>query len=154
MVRLDVYPSESSGTTSLGGCCDTDVEQYLNITDITAFPTAGLKVGAGVSTLGLWHYPATISNSTIATEFAQFMPTTDFDTPSTAAVINNIGGRQQVCVVEGFSWIMLTNSFLDGFLHELRNGLESNLKLSSTRMDSLGDKRFMYVSRAKTLVLY
>jgi hypothetical protein len=100
MVRLDVMPSATTGTTSLGGCCDTDVEQYVNLTNTTSFPTAGLKVGAGVSTLGLWHYPATISNSTIATEFAQFGTADGFDTPSTAAVINKINGRQQVSDVE------------------------------------------------------
>ena len=52
--------------------------------------------GAGVTTSGLWHYPASITNSTIATQFAQFAPTTGFSTASTAGVINNIDGRQQV----------------------------------------------------------
>ena len=44
MVRLDVYPSSDTGTTSLGGCCDTDVEQYISISNDTAFTTAGLRV--------------------------------------------------------------------------------------------------------------
>jgi hypothetical protein len=48
--------------------------------------------------MGLWHYPATITNATIATEFAQFAPNAaaGFPTTSTAGVINNISGRQQV----------------------------------------------------------
>jgi hypothetical protein len=37
-----------------------------------------------VSTQGLWHYPATITNASIATEFAQFAPATGFATTSTA----------------------------------------------------------------------
>lgn len=49
-----------------------------------------------MSTLGIWHYVATISNASIATEFAQFAPMTGFATTSTAGVINNIGGRLQV----------------------------------------------------------
>jgi hypothetical protein len=36
------------------------------------------------------------ANSSIATEIAQFAPADIFTEPSTAAVINNIGGRQQV----------------------------------------------------------
>ena len=55
--------------------------------------------GAGVSTLGLFHYPATITNASIATEFAQFAPasSTSVSKGGSAGVINNIGGRQQVC---------------------------------------------------------
>jgi hypothetical protein len=43
MVRLDVFPSADSGTTAIGDCCGTGVEQLLSISDNTAFPTAGLK---------------------------------------------------------------------------------------------------------------
>ena len=51
-----------------------------------------------MSTLGLWHYPASIANASIAVEFAQFAPTAGFTTNSTAAVINNYNKRQQVKV--------------------------------------------------------
>jgi hypothetical protein len=51
-----------------------------------------------VSTLGLWHYPASIANASIAVEFAQFAPTTGFAANSTAGVINTYSGRQQVTV--------------------------------------------------------
>jgi hypothetical protein len=44
MVRIDVYPSADSGTTALGGCCDTGVEQFISISDDSAFPSAGLRV--------------------------------------------------------------------------------------------------------------
>jgi hypothetical protein len=43
MVRLDVYPSADSGTTALGGCCNTGVEQLISISNAAGFPTAGLK---------------------------------------------------------------------------------------------------------------
>ena len=33
--------------------------------------------GAGVTTQGLWHYPAVINNASIATEIAQFAPSSD-----------------------------------------------------------------------------
>ena len=58
--------------------------------------------GAGVSTTGLWHYPANITNYSIATEFAQFAPavSSGFSNFSTAGVINNINGRQQVSVAK------------------------------------------------------
>jgi hypothetical protein len=42
MVRLDVFPSADSGTSAIGGCCDTGVEQLVSISSTTGFPTAGL----------------------------------------------------------------------------------------------------------------
>jgi hypothetical protein len=95
MVRLDVFPSADLGATALGGCCDTGLEQFISISDDTAFSSAGLNVGATLTTQGLYHYPASITNSSIATEFAQFAVTDGFDIVSTAAVINEIDGRQQ-----------------------------------------------------------
>jgi hypothetical protein len=43
MVRLDVFPTTDFGTTALGGCCNTGVEQLISISSATSFPTAGLK---------------------------------------------------------------------------------------------------------------
>jgi hypothetical protein len=43
MVRIDVFPSPDSGTTALGGCCNTGVEQLISISNNAAFPSAGLK---------------------------------------------------------------------------------------------------------------
>jgi hypothetical protein len=46
MVRLGAFPSNSgeqdSGTQSLGGCCDYNVENYMAIHDTSQFKTAGL----------------------------------------------------------------------------------------------------------------
>lgn len=54
-----------------------------------------------MSTLGLYHYPASITNTAIATPFLQFAANSaaGFATVSTGGVINNINGRQQVRVV-------------------------------------------------------
>lgn len=47
MVRLAGFPSNSpgtqdSGTESLGGCCDLNVENFMTVHDTSQFPTAGL----------------------------------------------------------------------------------------------------------------
>jgi hypothetical protein len=56
--------------------------------------------GAGISTIGLYHYPAKITDPTMAVEIAQFAAAaqkSDNQTvASTAAVINTFAGRQQV----------------------------------------------------------
>ncbi|KKY21693.1 putative extracellular serine-rich [Phaeomoniella chlamydospora] len=48
MVQYDVYPGLDYGSTALGGCCDSTVEQLVSLTDITNFTQSGLKTGAGV----------------------------------------------------------------------------------------------------------
>ncbi|OQE18920.1 hypothetical protein PENFLA_c020G00457 [Penicillium flavigenum] len=113
MVQYDVYPGPKFGTSALGGCCDDGVEQLVSFTDISDFPTSGLKTGAGVSTSGLWHYPATISNTTSTKQIASFAPTTGFTTESAAGVINNFDGRQQMAFFIGFdtNW-SATSSYL------------------------------------------
>lgn len=125
MVRLDVFPSADSGTTAIIGCCATGQEQNMTISNATQFPTAGLKIGAPVSTLGLWHYPATITNATIATEFAQFGPTEGSPTISTAGVINNIAGRQQMVFYTSFAtdWSPTSNYLQHAWIHWITRGL-------------------------------
>ncbi|EHL02098.1 hypothetical protein M7I_1877 [Glarea lozoyensis 74030] len=103
MVRLDALPGSEFGTSALGACCDNGVEQLLTITDSSAFPTSGLKTGVGLSTDGLYHYPASITDKSIATEFAQFATAKGFKTKSTAAVINTFSGRQQMVWFIGFA---------------------------------------------------
>lgn len=80
---------------------------------------------ANVSTAGLYHYPATITNSSIATEFATFDPSGQFTTTTTAAVINNIGGRQQM--VWFTSWatdFSQTSNYLQhAYIHWITRGL-------------------------------
>jgi hypothetical protein len=99
--------------------------------------------GAGVSTTGLYHYPATITNFTIASEFAQFAaaPSSGYPNVTTAGVINNIGGRQQVmCYYQEFYTAL---HVLDGLFHKFCRRLELYIYSSSARMDKLGNSRFM-----------
>ena len=121
MVRIDVFPGPAYGATALGGCCNTGVEQLISLSSTASFPTSGMKTGAGVSTAGLYHYPATITNATIATEFASFGPATGFPTKSTAGVINKIDGRQQVRTLVDVDSVHLANHLLDGLLHRFRH---------------------------------
>ncbi|KAJ9493133.1 hypothetical protein VN97_g153 [Penicillium thymicola] len=113
MVQYDVYPGPKFGTSAIGGCCDDGVEQLVSFTDISDFPTSGLKTGAGVSTSGLWHYPATISDTTSTKQIASFAPTTGFATESVAGVISDFDGRQQMAFFIGFdtTWSS-TSSYL------------------------------------------
>ncbi|KAJ5336846.1 uncharacterized protein MYU51_006035 [Penicillium brevicompactum] len=113
MVQYDVYPGPNYGASAIGGCCDTGIEQLVSFTDTSDFPTSGLKTGAGVSTTGLWHYPATISNTTSTKQIASFAATTGFTSDSVAAVINDFDGRQQMAFFIGFdtTW-SATSSYL------------------------------------------
>ena len=80
-----------------------------------------------MSTLGLWHYPATISNASIAVEFAQFGNTsaTGFPTTSTAGVINNIGGRQQMAFFTSFAtdWSPTSNFLQHAWINWITRGV-------------------------------
>jgi hypothetical protein len=141
MVRLDVFPTAEFGTVDIGGCCNTGVEQLISISSTAQFPTAGLKTGAGLSTQGLWHYPATISNATIATAFAQFAPATGFATTSTAGVINNISGRQQMVFFIGFAtdWSYTSNLLQHAWIHWATRGLYTGFRRATlnTQIDDM-----------------
>ncbi|KAH8586590.1 hypothetical protein B0O99DRAFT_665688 [Bisporella sp. PMI_857] len=128
MVRLDAYPTSDFGVETViadTGCCDYDVEQLVSFTDTSAFPTANLKTGAGITTKGLWHYPASITDSTIAKQIAQFAPSGAFTTPSTAAVINNFGTRQQMVWFSSWAtdWSVTSNFLQHAYIHWITRGL-------------------------------
>jgi hypothetical protein len=55
-----------------------------------------MKTYAGLGTGGLFHFPAKITNSSWTWEVAAFEPADLFKTRTTAAVINNIDGREQM----------------------------------------------------------
>ncbi|KAJ0119842.1 hypothetical protein N8I77_012445 [Diaporthe amygdali] len=128
MVRLDVYPTPDMGVTTYiagSGCCDAGVEQLISFNDTTAFPTANVKSGATASTAGLWHYPAQITNSSIATAFAKFAPAGSFTADTTAAVINKIGGRQQMVFFISWAtdWSLTSNYLQHAYISWLTRGL-------------------------------
>jgi hypothetical protein len=128
MVRLDVFPTADFGVTTAiagAGCCNAGVEQLISITDSSKFATANIKTGAGVSTQGLWHYPATITNSSIATQIAKFAPSGSFTTDTTAAVINNFGNRQQMIWFIGWAteWSATSTYLQHSYIHWMTRGL-------------------------------
>lgn len=96
MVQIDVYPQSAFGTTTTGGCCGQDVEQLVSFTNTTGFTQAGLKTGAGMSTKNMWHYITQITDPTTTWEIAQFAANNEVQTKSTAGVINNFNGREQM----------------------------------------------------------
>ncbi|KAG4029800.1 hypothetical protein MFRU_014g00990 [Monilinia fructicola] len=143
LVRLDSYPSATFGTQALGSCCNTGVEQLIHISDNSAFPNAGLRTGATLSTKGIYHYPAQITNSTLAKEFLQLGASSDgqFTTTSTAGVINNIGGREQMVFYVPFStdWavtsVWLQHAWIDWGTRGLYTGYRRALLL--TQIDDM-----------------
>lgn len=114
MVQYDVYPGPDYGAAAVeNGCCDTGVEQEISFTDVSDFPTSGLRTGASVSTKGLWHYPATISNTSSTKKVASFAANSVYTHDTTAAIINDFDGRQQMVFFIAFqtTW-SFTSSYL------------------------------------------
>lgn len=126
MVQYDVYPGPNYGASAVGsGCCSDGVEQQISFSDVSDFSTAGLRTGAGVSTEGLWHYPATISNTTTTKEIASFAANSVTTDKTTAAVINNFDGRQQMVFFIGFdtTWSATSNYLQHAWITWITRGL-------------------------------
>lgn len=128
MVQYDVYPGPNYGATAVGGgCCDTGVDQDIYFTDISDFSTSGLRTGsgAGVSTSGLWHYPATISNTTSTKQIASFAANSVVSSDSVAAVINDFDGREQLAFFISFdtTWSATSNYLQHAWITWVTRGL-------------------------------
>jgi hypothetical protein len=86
--------TDSAGTTTWidkTGCCNSGKEQLVSITNDTAFPTANIKTYAGMSTDGLYHYPARIVNESWTYEVAAFEPVDAFTERTTAGMLCTTG---------------------------------------------------------------
>jgi hypothetical protein len=95
--------------------------------------------GAKLSTIGLYHYPAAIVDSSIATPFAAFSPGANGQAQSTAAVINTFaGGRQQMVFFLPFStdWSMTSNILQHAWIAWATRGL---CKYSLSRVEKPAD---------------
>ncbi|KAL5360059.1 hypothetical protein BJX96DRAFT_184308 [Aspergillus floccosus] len=128
MVQYDVYPGPKFGATAVGGgCCNDGVEQLISFSDTSDFATSGLRTGAGVSTQGLWHYPATISNTTTTKEIAKFAANSVTSGETTAAVINNFSGREQMAFFIGFdtAWSATSNYLQHAWITWITRGLHA-----------------------------
>ncbi|KAK3395084.1 hypothetical protein B0H63DRAFT_556175 [Podospora didyma] len=159
MVRLDSFPSTEFGvTTAVGGsgCCNTGVEQLVSISDDSSFATANIKTGASVSTLGLWHYPATIINATVARSIATFASDSvgAFTGNSVAAIINTFGARQQMVWFMGWAtdWSQTSNFLQHAFIHWMTRGLfvGGRRLYLNTQVDDMHLETDMYLPRGTT----
>ncbi|KAA8645896.1 hypothetical protein EYZ11_003589 [Aspergillus tanneri] len=128
MVQYDVFPGPAYGAADAsggGGCCGSGVEQLVSFSNVDDFPTAGLKTNAGVSTQGLWHYPATISNTSSTKQIAKFAAAPGYSGETTAAVINNFDGREQMVFFISFdtTWSATSNYLQHAWISWLTRGL-------------------------------
>jgi len=149
MVRLDVYPGVNFGTATASatgeGCCAAGVEQLISITNDTSFPTANLVKGAGISTSGLFHYPATITDGATTWEVASFDAGGPFSGKTTAAVVNRLpnggGVREQLVffISWGAIWSPTSNLLQHAYIHFLTRGLYAGFRriYLSTQIDDV-----------------
>ncbi|KAL4926989.1 putative extracellular serine-rich protein [Aspergillus undulatus] len=133
MVQYDVFPGPKFGAEAVGsGCCADGVEQLIYFTDTEDFPTSGLKTGsgAGVSTQGLWHYPASISDTATTKAIASFGAGGGDTGETTAAVINNFDGRQQLVFFIGFDtvWSDTSNFLQHAWITWITRGLHAGYR--------------------------
>lgn len=155
MVHQDVYPGPKFGASIVNqGCCEAGVEQLLSFSDVSDFPTAGLKTGAGVSTQGLYHYPASVSNTTITKEIAQFAENKIFPKKSTAAVISNFDGRQEMAffISSNTTWSETSNYIQHAWINWITRGLHAGqrrVKLN-TQIDDMFLSSDMYNAEGTT----
>lgn len=80
---------------------------------------------AGVTTQGLWHYPATITDTNTTTAFAKFAPAGSFTDETVAAVINKFGSREQMVWFIGWAtdWSATSAYLQHSYIHWLTRGL-------------------------------
>ncbi|KAK7418417.1 hypothetical protein QQZ08_011267 [Neonectria magnoliae] len=126
MVRINEYPGSKFGTAPVGGgCCDGTFDQTVSFTDTSDFPTANIKTKAGVSTAGLWHVPAIITDSSTTKQIASFGIANGFPTSSVAGVINNFNGREQFVWFIGWapSWSLTSNYLQHAHIHWMTRGV-------------------------------
>ncbi|PHH60941.1 hypothetical protein CDD81_998 [Ophiocordyceps australis] len=128
MVRLEEYPGSEFGSAPVianAGCCGSGQEQLVSLTSTAPFPAAGLKTGQGVSTKGLWHYPARVVESNTTTAFAAFAPSGAFSSESVAAVVSNFGGREQMAWFLDWApqWSATTNFLQHTYIHWITRSL-------------------------------
>ncbi|KAF1835307.1 hypothetical protein BDW02DRAFT_294439 [Decorospora gaudefroyi] len=116
MVRLDVFPTSDFGVVGNGGNLN---DEPVSITNTTGFPSANLKTNAAISIANIYHTPATITNPSIAWEVAKF------STAGTAAVINQIGDRQQMVwfMPSALDWAPSSNILQHAWINWVTRGL-------------------------------
>jgi hypothetical protein len=103
---------------------------------------------ANVSIANIFHNPATITNSSIAWEFAKFTGS------GTAAVINQIGARQQMVWFLPFAldWAASSNFLQHAWIHWITRGLFVGYRrlILSTQVDDMFLETPMYRPAGQT----
>jgi hypothetical protein len=140
MVHLDGFPGSFNGTAIAtngpNGCCNYG-EQYVALNNASFIPTSGLKV-ANLSTVGLWHYPATITDPTSTTSFLTFAANANYTTSNVAGVLQNFAGREQIVFfVEGASWSLTSNYMGHVWFHWGYRGLYNGFRRVAMHMQSM-----------------
>jgi hypothetical protein len=155
MVQYDVYPQPQYGTTPTGGCCGAGVEHLISFSNTTAFTQAGIKQWAGLSTQGLFHYVASITDPATTKEVAQFAPNSQFPTNTTAAVINNFGGREQMVFFISWAtdWSPTSNFLQHAYITWMTRGLYAGYRrvnLNTQIDDMFLDTEIYYPSNGQS----
>ncbi|KAH7239535.1 hypothetical protein BKA59DRAFT_503322 [Fusarium tricinctum] len=130
LVRINEYPSTQFGVAPAGdGCCsdqDGVDPQFVSLTDTSQFPSANLKTDAGLSTKGIYHYPATITDPAIAKQIAKFGPGGGYTSDTVAGVINTFtDGREQLVWFLGWAhdWSQTTAFLQHAHIHWMTRGV-------------------------------
>lgn len=159
-VRIDAYPQPSFGTSPADqgvGCCGSDVEQLISLTNSSGFATANIKTGATMSTKNMYHYPAKIIDSATTWQVAKYAPSGIFDTDTTAAVINNFAGRQQMVWFGSWAteWSPTSNFLQHAYIHWMTRGLFLGARKTylSTQVDDVHLTTDMYYPQGKSFRL-
>ena len=73
----------------------------------------------------MWHYPAEIVDTNIAKAFAQFEPQGGLTERTTAGVINNFNGRQQMAFFISWAtdWNIASNYLQHAWIHWMTRGI-------------------------------
>ena len=110
MVHLDAWAGSFPGVTLAPGPGGTYDTQPVTLIDPSIVPTAGLRNSGNLTTDGLWHSPATITDTTTTTAFLEFGTNVDYATDTVGGVIQNFSGREQMVIFfSGATWSLTTN---------------------------------------------
>jgi hypothetical protein len=159
-VRIDAYPQPAFGTSPADqgvGCCGNDVEQLISLTNSTGFETANIKTDATMSTKNMFHYPAKIIDDATTWQVAKYAPSGVFDTDTTAAVVNNFAGRQQMVWFGSWAteWSPTSNFLQHAYIHWMTRGLFLGARKTylNTQVDDVHLNTDMYYPQGKSFRL-
>ncbi|KAJ3039533.1 hypothetical protein HDV00_012109 [Rhizophlyctis rosea] len=118
-VTIDDSPGAAHNTavanTNLWGCCNAGVSQNMSLTLPSDLAYLGLVNGSSIATSGLYHVPASITNTTTTRSFLTLGASSDggFTAGSSAGVIIKYDdGREQMAFYISFGWWSPTSVFL------------------------------------------